>query len=156
MTSNFYTLHIMHTLIFFISAVFRRFQTMSRSKNLNGFLQIQVEGYSWNSPRPPFISSGSPKNPCWDAFTFLANVSHGNFLRLRNKALSFFTFGRMVLLCPMYLLLKNTQERKSIPESKNSEITWGHFGYFREVKWPNQTNLIYLYLEVGYESMDKE
>ncbi|MFS7927571.1 hypothetical protein Hanom_Chr04g00310731 [Helianthus anomalus] len=87
---------------------------MSRSENLKGFLQMQVEGYSWNSPRPVFISSGSPKNPCWAALTFLANDSHGILSRLRNNALSFFAFGRMVLLCPMYLLLNATIKKSCV------------------------------------------
>lgn len=76
----------------------------SSSGYLNGLWQTQEYGNSWNSPLPDLISSGSPMNPLWYDFTFLANVSQSILFRAMNKALSFFAFGLMVLLCPMYLL----------------------------------------------------
>lgn len=84
-----------------------------------GLWQMQGEGYSCKSPRPGLISYGSPIKPLSAAFTLLENVSQSIEFRALNIELSFFAFGRIVLLCPMYLL-KIFQWKKGLVVSKEN------------------------------------
>jgi hypothetical protein len=70
-----------------------------------GFLkQMQDDGNSWKSSCFGLISSGSPIRPLWTFCTFREKASQPNWFRVWNSILSFFAFGRIVLLWPMYRL----------------------------------------------------
>ena len=70
-----------------------------------GFLkQMHDDGNSWKSSCFGLISSGSPIRPLWTFCTLSENISQPIWFHLWNSTFSFFAFGRIVLLWPMYRL----------------------------------------------------